>query len=242
MFRFAHVRRLSSRLRGSVRKKATPWLRPALVVVAIVLGVTPSQATERMVVIDGDTLQIDGKLVDLAGIDAPELGQLCRKGDQTWSCGEHAAWALHKLVNIDPFVCSPWANGVGASSAGRDIVVCRQGDRDLGEILIREGYATADRDTFPSYLDAEYDARNADLGIWGSQFDPPADWRSAQDPSLTATPCPIMGIRDDAGKPVYYVPTDPGYVEVEAADNVVEKRFCSDEEAAKDDWRHFGTQ
>ena len=37
-----------------------------------------------MRVIDADTLQVDGKVVQLYGIDAPELGQLCESGGSLW--------------------------------------------------------------------------------------------------------------------------------------------------------------
>jgi endonuclease YncB( thermonuclease family) len=42
-------------------------------------------------VIDGDTVEIDGRLVQLYGIDAPELGQLCDRDGELWECGREAA-------------------------------------------------------------------------------------------------------------------------------------------------------
>ncbi|MEZ5936524.1 MAG: thermonuclease family protein [Alphaproteobacteria bacterium] len=207
---------------------------------AISLAAAPVLAVERPIVIDGDTLQVEGEMFDLAGIDAPELGQLCRKNDHTWPCGEHAAWALHKLVDVGDFACMPWTNGEERSPAGRDHLFCHQGDHDLAEIMIRDGYATANGGTFPTYLGAEDDARNASLGIWAGKFDRPSVWRAERDPAMTVSPCPIRGIRDEDGNPVFYVPTDPGYDRLRLAGKVVEKRFCSEEEAAREGWRHVG--
>jgi endonuclease YncB( thermonuclease family) len=39
-------------------------------------------SAERLSVIDGDTLQVDGAIVQLYGIDAPELGQLCESDNR----------------------------------------------------------------------------------------------------------------------------------------------------------------
>ena len=74
--------------------------RLALVVVIFALlfathrGTFSSQSSaERLSVIDGDTLQVDGDVVQLYGIDAPELGQLCESDGRLWHCGMEAALA-----------------------------------------------------------------------------------------------------------------------------------------------------
>ncbi len=50
--------------------------------------------------IDGDTLQSDGEIIQLYGIDAPELGQTCLRENEPWPCGVEAALALQKMVKL----------------------------------------------------------------------------------------------------------------------------------------------
>ena len=65
--------------------------------------------TGSPVVIDGDTLRIDDELIELTGIDAPELGQPCVSAttvssdrsdgkSQTFDCGLAAKSALEKII------------------------------------------------------------------------------------------------------------------------------------------------
>ncbi|KAK9909887.1 hypothetical protein WJX75_009002 [Coccomyxa subellipsoidea] len=51
-------------------------------------------------VIDGDTLSVGGRVVRLAGIDAPEREQTCRRSSgRLYLCGEEASQALERLVS-----------------------------------------------------------------------------------------------------------------------------------------------
>jgi endonuclease YncB( thermonuclease family) len=195
---------------------------------------------ERPVVIDGETLQIEGQVVDLVGIDAPELGQLCERNGDLWPCGEHAAWTLHKLLAVDDFQCSPWQEAGKTPAEGRKSVLCRQGDRDLGEVLIEDGYALATSPGFPSYAAAENDARSAGLGLWRGPFDRPSAWRSQHEPARAMTPCPIQAARNEAGGSIYYVPTDADYKAFQDGQKLADQRFCSDDEASRQGWIHLG--
>ena len=77
---------------------------------------------ESILVIDGDTLEVAGRIIQLAGIDAPEIGQVCVHGDQDWHCGLRAAYALHKFIELaaDPVVCSR-LNRDGGRHPGRNM-------------------------------------------------------------------------------------------------------------------------
>ncbi len=55
---------------------------------------TPSIVTGRATVVDGDTLDIQGKRIRLHGIDAPESRQTCQTETQTYRCGRDATTAL----------------------------------------------------------------------------------------------------------------------------------------------------
>ena len=83
-------------------------------------------------VIDGDTLLVSGRTREIDGIDAPELGQICLNVGRPYECGLSAAYALRKILAVDPVVCRP---------AGTDParVECTAGQLDLAEILLRTG-------------------------------------------------------------------------------------------------------
>ena len=70
---------------------------------AIAPGGLPGTAVaERFVgtasVIDGDTIEIAGRRIELYGIDAPELEQTCKVIIFSWGCGEDAQKMLSALV------------------------------------------------------------------------------------------------------------------------------------------------
>jgi hypothetical protein len=110
--------------------------RLALVVVIFALlfathrGTFSSQSSaERLSVIDGDTLQVDGAIVQLYGIDAPELGQLCQSEERLWPCGVDAALALSKLLTLNrsSLHCAPWSGqGKAGPGAARNLLWSRQ--------------------------------------------------------------------------------------------------------------------
>ena len=49
-------------------------------------------------VVDGDTIEVQGTAIRLYGIDAPELGQICRIGAHAYDCGKIARTALLDLT------------------------------------------------------------------------------------------------------------------------------------------------
>jgi endonuclease YncB( thermonuclease family) len=50
-----------------------------------------ADAIENAIVVEGDTLEIQGTKIRLSGIDAPESGQLCRWTGKDYRCGWQAA-------------------------------------------------------------------------------------------------------------------------------------------------------
>ena len=55
--------------------------------------------------IDGDTLKVGGKVVRLAGIDAPDIDQTCQFNGQDVNCGEIARDALLDLITATDVIC-----------------------------------------------------------------------------------------------------------------------------------------
>ncbi len=123
--------------------------------------------------IDGDTLEVDGKVIQLYGIDAPELGQLCKNDDSQSPCGVDAALALRKLVTVSDreLHCSPWGGEPPERTADDALIeVCQVGDKDLSEVMLQNGYGVTTPDSFPGYAEAEKGAKDARLGLWHSHF------------------------------------------------------------------------
>ena len=65
-------------------------------------------------VIDGDSLEINGNIIRLFGVDAPEKKQICKKPyfissffrlQKNYKCGLLAASQLEKLINNKPVRC-----------------------------------------------------------------------------------------------------------------------------------------
>ncbi len=204
---------------------------------------------DRVQVIDGDTLQVDGDVVQLYGIDAPELGQLCESNGRLWHCGMEAALALDKLatLNRSSLHCSPWSKGEKAAPdppPASTPQVCEVGNEDVALLMLRSGNSLALPEAFPDYLDAERQARDAALGIWHSDFVPPWQWRagvtSPDRPSDAARNCNVKGVPGPDGQRIYYVPTDAEYEGITIDPKQGDTVFCSDDAARLAGWRHMG--
>ena len=200
-------------------------------------------------VIDGDTLQVDGDFIQLYGIDAPELGQLCESNGRLWHCGMEAALALSKLVTLNrsSLHCSLWSREESATpelASARTPQVCEVGNEDVAVLMLRSGNSLALPGSFPDYIDAERQARDAGLGIWHSDFVPPWQWRagvtSPDRPSDSARECNIKGVLGPDGQRIYYVPTDAEYQGIAIDPKQGDTVFCSDEKARLAGWRRMG--
>lgn len=227
------------------------WCTLTLVIGALASGPASGQESasprQGIRVIDGDTLEIDGRLVQLYGIDAPELGQMCDRGDDLWECGREAALYLHKLVSFGgpPVQCEPWGEpGAPGAEAATDtevvVGICQIGPKELGLTMVHNGYAVALPDSFPEYREAEALARQATLGLWKGHFVLPWEWREGRGTEIGASDwvrkCPIKAVFGSAGEQIYYVPTDQEYAEVTVDLERGEKMLCSDEEARAAGW------
>ena len=99
----------------------------------LLLVVSPAWGDIR--VVDGDTIAVDGEMVRIIGLDAPETHRPQCEAERR--LGEAATARLRALV----------AEGVTMQSHGRDrwhrtlaVVTDRRG-RDVADVLIREGLA-----------------------------------------------------------------------------------------------------
>ncbi len=129
--------------------------------------------------IDGDTLRAgNGDEYRIFGIDAPELHQTCKDASgKSWLCGRAAKARLTTLMKAGNVNCEAKAT----DRYNRIVAVCSaQGVPDLGEQLVRDGYAIdLGGEAGNPYQAAETEAKDAKRGIWRGTFDRPSDWRQA---------------------------------------------------------------
>ncbi len=145
----------------------------AIAVIAVAVGLLQPPAaalTGRAEAIDGDTLRIADIRVRLIGLDAVELDQSCNgRGGETWDCGR-AAWAfVSDALERTTTTC----RRDGRDRYGRTLARCTTDGGDLGDAIVRAGWAVADLEYGLAMADARLNSR----GIWAGRFDDPAVWR-----------------------------------------------------------------
>lgn len=137
-------------------------------------------------VVDGDTLWVGRLPVRLAGIDAPEMKQLCEgPAGEEWACGVVATRVLRVVA----------AGGVTCRVTGRDVYQREVGTcvtvggetpgRDVGEEMVALGMAAA---VGPRYRAAETEAQRHRLGVWAGRWAMPWNWRRAGGPLSRVMP------------------------------------------------------
>ncbi|NJO55276.1 MAG: thermonuclease family protein [Rhodospirillales bacterium] len=128
------------------------------------------------IVIDGDTIELNGTRIRLHGIDAPEARQECMISGAVWSCGADATRALSNAMRDNQTACE----GVKRDRYRRLIAVCYVGKTDVNAEMVRNGWALAYRRYAMDYVADESAARAAGRGIWRSRFVEPWEWRYAR--------------------------------------------------------------
>lgn len=141
----------------------------------------PATASAQIVsgtaqVVDGDTLKLGDERIRLHGIDAPEASQTCKRNDAVWHCGRDATLLLNRFVNGQQVSCTQQDE----DNYGRVVATCRVERLDLGEALVRAGLAIALPQYSSAYVDAEATAKSFKIGLWSSEFQSPASYRSAR--------------------------------------------------------------
>jgi endonuclease YncB( thermonuclease family) len=90
-------------------------------------------------VVDGDSLRLEGRDIRLARIDAPELRQICTRGERPWPCGQAARAALIRLTEGGTVTCRV----SGRDRYGRTLAACAAEGADLAAALVSAGWALA---------------------------------------------------------------------------------------------------
>lgn len=201
---------------------------------------------------EGDNVLIGKTRIRLAGIDAPGPDQLClnTKGDR-WTCGIAARDALALHTASKSWTCHVQR----VDKAGRSIAKCEVDGEDVGQWMVKNGWALAAPQTSHAYDADEKAARSAKLGLWQGSFIAPWAWRvrSSKTPILGATrppkdarrillasasgpvapspDCTIKGNVNKSGVCIYHRPTSRWYAQIRMKISKGTRWFCSVEEA-----------
>ncbi len=127
--------------------------------------------------VEGDVLSLNGQVVKLWGVDAPDLGQTCRdKRGQDYDCATQAKNMLQQLVGQNQIICYIR----GKDSHGQQVGTCGINDLDLAALQVRSGWAMAYQDLSPQYVELEALAQSRFRGLWSGTAEAPWQWRSRQ--------------------------------------------------------------
>ncbi|MGI9479611.1 MAG: thermonuclease family protein [Hyphomicrobiaceae bacterium] len=196
--------------------------------------------TGRGRAVTGDTLRIGRRLVQLAGIEAPEISQVCRdRRKRAWRCGQSARRALRRVLGRKRVVCSD----VTKADGGRFRATCQIGKKDVAAEVVRKGYAFAQGALFKTYAEVEAVARDAKRGVWQGKAQRPADFRAQRWESASKSApdgCPIKGRVVRRAK-VYVLPWALDYRQVRVRSRRGERWFCSEAEATSAGFRPSST-
>ncbi|NKB54964.1 MAG: thermonuclease family protein [Alphaproteobacteria bacterium] len=191
------------------------------------------------IVVDGNTIEIDGQRIILHGIDAPESKQVCKADGHSWPCGEHATSALANAIGRTWVECDKKE----ATKDGRTVAVCRAGGPKgmvLNAHMVAEGMALAYRTVSEEYVTQEDAAKQAKKGLWRGEFTKPWDWRRGvrlASNMPTDKPCQIKGNIGEKGVRIYHMPNGRYYNRTKINRLKGERWFCSEAQAKAAGWR-----
>lgn len=208
-----------------------------LAVVVLAVSAVPATSSSAVRVIDGDTIEIDGTVHRIWGIDAPEAGQDCRReGGGQWPCGKAAIKAMDKLVVGHAVAC----DDRGEDGYGRVLSACTSDGTDIGRALVEGGFAWSFRKYAPDYDAVEDLAHDRRVGIWQAPTETAWEYRQHRwDGALQEAPegCPIKGNINRDGERIYHAPWSPWYRKTTVDPKHGEQWFCSEGEALAAGWR-----
>lgn len=134
---------------------------------------------------DGDGIFVGDIEIRLAGIDAPELDQVCAdKVGIRYKCGEKAKAVLGNLLSKGTLYCQ----SRGKERYDRDLAECwvlgESGSiTNVNETMVKAGMAFASTKFSEEYTALEALAERQRAGLWSGKFEFPWDYRERQKPS-----------------------------------------------------------
>ena len=132
-------------------------------------------STQVVRVIDGDTIELNSEIIRLYGIDAPEMGQPCKRNNSPYDCGIAAKEHLKFILTGTKVKCTM----KGKDKWGRYIGKCTADGEDISKLMVKHGWALAYRQYSSEYVKDEEFAKLNKLGMWSKEFSLPSDWRKS---------------------------------------------------------------
>lgn len=164
-------RRIEIRVRRSEKARvadARPWA-PQIETEQPLVG--------RALVVDGDTIEINGTRIRIWGVDAIESDQTCTLQGRTWDCAVEISRSLKSYLEGQTVTCT----SKGRDTFERMLATCSVRNRDLGAWLVRQGHALDYARFSLGAYKSEQTAATADKrGIWQGEFTPPWVWRQTR--------------------------------------------------------------
>jgi endonuclease YncB( thermonuclease family) len=132
----------------------------------------------RALVIDGDSIKVDGKEVRLLGLDAPEYNQTCfDEKNKEYICGQVSRDFLVSLIAKKQVRCFYDEK----DRYGRFLAECFVGQILINEKLVEKGMAViydfAQSTAKMNFL--EMQAKESKAGIWKGAFELPKNYRKS---------------------------------------------------------------
>lgn len=216
----------------------------SLFVAALTLAhAAPSQAADlpstlqagAAEVVDGDGLRVQGVVIRLHGIDAPEHDQSCQDArGAIWRCGEAATNRLAQMIADTMVTCTE----LDRDRYERSVARCDAGGFDLAEAIVAEGLAWAYLRYSDTYAPAETMARQQGIGIWSGVNQPAWEYRATRRAGTSETSaCRIKGNISQSGERIYHMPGSRSYAATRISEAKGERWFCSEQEARTAGWR-----
>jgi len=151
------------------------WWRACLGV--FLLGIAPihparADLSGSATVIDGDSLIVAGRRLQLHAVAAPDPAAECTPTTGSWRCGHLATLSLTAHVTDRELRCITHETSQGAWPA-----TCFLDQENLNAWLVTQGWALAANGD-NAYRDAEEQARRQAKGVWRDNFEPPSEWRT----------------------------------------------------------------
>jgi len=134
----------------------------------------------KAVIIDGDTIKINGQAIRFGGIDAPESfyrgkKQECYLNEKKVFCGELSKQKLKEKISSNIVSCIKEEK---KDRYQRIIAECFINGESLSSFMVRNGYAfDYKRYSNKKYAQDEEYAKINKLGIWKMKFEYPWEWR-----------------------------------------------------------------
>ena len=128
-------------------------------------------------VLGGDTLSLNGRIIKLFGVAAPDVSQTCADASgRGYKCGHQAVSWLSGWLADNEVKC----HILKEDEKGSLIGVCLIGPYDIGAALINAGWAVADTRQTKIYVPYQEQAVSNKRGLWQGTFYMPWDWKKIQ--------------------------------------------------------------